>query len=96
MASINNLPQGATKLEEIAGVIEKPDAWTHGKQVSFARYSAYCSKGYKSDYQAVLTEFLVLRIEGQRTNCKMYSGKRIAQAAKVFAGWKADLQPYLR
>ena len=96
MGSINNLPKGATLVEQFSGVIDKPDAWTHGKQVSFARWSDYCSKGYKSNYQAVPTEFLVLRIEGERSKCSSYSGKRLIQAAKIFSGWKNDLLPYLK
>lgn len=95
MASINNLPVGATLLEEFTGKVNKPDAWTHGKTIKFSHYRDMCSKGYKSDYQQVETHFLVLRVEGERTQCKMFSGKRIEKAVKTFAAWKSDLTPYL-
>ena len=96
MGSINNLPVGATMVEQFGGIIDKPDAWTHGKQVFVARYSDYCSKGYKSKYEHVLTEFLVVRIEGERTKCKMFSGKRIANCSAIYAGWKRDLEPWFK
>lgn len=95
MGSITNLPKGAMLREEFAGRIDKPGAWTHGKLVRFSRYSAMCSKGYKTDYQHVATEFLVLRIQGERTYCRMYSGTKLAKAAAIFAGWKSDLLPYM-
>lgn len=95
MGSINRLPQGATVLESFSGKVNKPDAWTHGKTVAMTRYAAYCSKGYKSNYEAVPTEFLVIRISGEKTRCSSYSGKRIGQAAEILAGWKKDLEPFL-
>lgn len=94
MGGINQLPKGATPVESFAGKVNKPDAWTHGRRVSMTRFAAYCSKGYKSGYEAVPTEFLVLRIDGEKTRCSSYSGKRISKAAKIFAGWKQDLEPY--
>lgn len=97
MGSINNLPQGATLLEQFSGTVDKPDAWTHGKRVSMQHYQDYCSKGYKSKYEHVLTHFLVVRIDGEKTRCSMYSGdKRIKLAGEIFTGWKRDLEPYFK
>lgn|SRR3990172_7357533 len=95
MGSINNLPKSADLMERFAGKINKPDAWTHGKRVSMTRHQAMCSKGYKSKYEHVLTAFITLRVEGEKTKCKQYSGKHLNKAIETFNLWKSDLMPYL-
>ena len=95
MGHIRNLPVSATCLEKFEGRIDHPGAWTHGKVVSFGRWRAMVSKGYKTGYEQVMTNYLVLRIEGERTMCRAYSGKRLEKAATIFAGWQADLAPHM-
>lgn len=95
MASIRNIPKGASLKAQVLGKIEKPDAWTHGKTVSIELWADHCSMGYKTDYQAVPVLFFALRIEGEPSRCKQFSGSRYLEAVKTFERWKADLLPFM-
>lgn len=96
MGSIVNVPVGAVLKERHSGIIEKPDAWTHGKRVTLCRYDTYKSMGYKTNYQAVPCVFLVIQIQGERSKAYQYSGKRLAKGEALFETWKRDLLPFMR
>jgi hypothetical protein len=88
---LRSVPVGATTLEQMSGVITKPDAWTFGKRVSLTHKVFYGSDGYKSNFSNHRIEYIILEVEGEKTRAFRYSGKNLPFAQKM----KDDLRPHL-
>lgn len=96
MSRRNNIPKGATLVSTIGGRIDKPDAWTHGRELRVSLYRDYCSQGYRSNYQAIPCSFVLLKIAGEPTRTWQYSGKRLELGPKHYQKLADDLTPYFQ
>jgi len=90
------IPKSATAAEGYSGIMDKPDAWTHGRHVRLARYTGMKSMGYKTDYQHVPAMWLVIAVEGERHKAYQFTGKRIAKGEKFWRQWVSAITPFLK
>ena len=85
MTHPRNIPRSATLTMRHGGLIVSPGTPNDGKAVQAERWAAYESDGYKTDYTARPTEYIVVRVEGARPWCKRYSGGRLPAAGREWA-----------
>ena len=91
MSAYINIPAGARALAIIRGTVSG-EGENHGKPARIEHWAGMYSQGYKSNYEAVPTQWVVVRVAGTRPWCKRYTGKRLALAAQEVAACRALIQ----
>ncbi len=92
--SNRNVPVGASLLKRAVGTITEP-CENQGKQVTVELFGALQSFGWRSDYSAVATRHLVIRVAGKTSWAKQYSGARLALADTRYEKAVSDLRRYV-
>jgi len=77
--------KNADLIGSVSGIITVPDSPNSGKFASAQRFRSMASLGYKSKYNQIEKQWVVLSIEGQEDHTYSYTGKNIVKLETIWA-----------
>ena len=82
--SRRNIPVSANLTHHKTGTIHSPGEPNHGKHASIEVWHAYCSHGYKSNYERVPVNWLVIEVDDNKPYVQQFSGKQLNTAVSEY------------
>lgn len=88
--TLSDIPKGASRIEELSGIINSPGQPNHGKAASLELHQDYVG--------GTLTQWLVVRVEGEKLGAynrsawvKRASGRNISKLRLLLDAMKAEI-----
>lgn len=82
---IASIPKSACLVADVSGIMQKPDAWTHGKRIEYKHYTAQESAGFRSQYQPRPVEYFAVWVDGELSQACRASGANIPKMREGIA-----------